>query len=497
MKKQILSAGIIALLTSTIALSTACKDDEDDNTTPSSSSTQDTTSNTNVDVNSNTVDQTKQSKFILPITVKSGESTTSLLLAADDLSTGEISVEGNGTIIDGMPTFWVYYGHDYLYGLTYNQGNDGGTQSYYLTSNGEIKARDIKYSTQRFTGWGIYNQDIMTISTGEGPTSKADANGNNPYCFLVSYLNGVAQTSEQNDTEADYDKWTAENYLGNGEYVTINGFIQRNDKLIAAAIPMGLTPYGSSSENGKWVLPGNEDLVATGSTGIGSGRTTPGQLSGTQYPNSCWITIINDPKDFSNKTIIKTDKISYACGRYRSQYHQTIWADDNGNIYVFSPSYAKTQSDSRQKTTLDAGVVRIPANSNDFDDYYFNIEEASNGKGFLRCWHITEDYFLLQMYEEAYTAAKFTGDALSLAIFKASDKSFKYVTGLPEASSITSLCHGLTQPLIIDGKFYVDVSVEEDCAYYGIDYINATATKGLVVKGAASIYASNKLYLQD
>lgn len=68
---------------------------------------------------------------------------------------------------------------------------------------------------------------------------------------------------------------------------------------------------------------------------------------------------IFDDETLTNKKIIETDKISYACGRFKSQYYQTIWAADNGDIYVFSPSYAKTMADKRQQTTLDAGVVRI------------------------------------------------------------------------------------------------------------------------------------------
>ena len=51
----------------------------------------------------------------------------------------------------------------------------------------------------------------------------------------------------------------------------------------------------------------------------------------------------------------------------KSQYYQTIWAADNGDIYVFSPSYAKTMADKRQQTTLDAGVVRIKAGTEEFE----------------------------------------------------------------------------------------------------------------------------------
>lgn len=89
-----------------------------------------------------------------------------------------------------------------------------------------------------------------------------------------------------------------------------------------------------------------------------------------------------------NPVLAKTDKISTPCGRYRSQYYQTVWAAENGDIYVFSASYAKTMTDQGQKTTLPAGVCRIPAGSTSFDDYYCNIEAQTPGgnRSFMRCW---------------------------------------------------------------------------------------------------------------
>jgi hypothetical protein len=86
------------------------------------------------------------------------------------------------------------------------------------------------------------------------------------------------------------------------------------------------------------------------------------------------VAIFSD-ETLSSKKLIRTDKISYACGRNKSQYYQMIWSAENGDIYVFSPSYAKTMTDVRQQTTLPAGVVRIKNGSTEFDpNYYVNIE---------------------------------------------------------------------------------------------------------------------------
>ena len=58
---------------------------------------------------------------------------------------------------------------------------------------------------------------------------------------------------------------------------------------------------------------------------------------------------------FTNPTLIKTDQISWAAGRMRSAYYQTIWAADNGDVYVFSPSFAKSNSDPR--LTIEADEI--------------------------------------------------------------------------------------------------------------------------------------------
>lgn len=123
---------------------------------------------------------------------------------------------------------------------------------------------------------------------------------------------------------------------------------------------MGLSKYGVKAEGGKYVK--YPELVKTESGGSGSGAYEKGELQWTQYPNEAWVAIYANEK-FENPKLIKTDKISYACGRNRSQYYQTIWTADNGDVYVFSPSYAKTMTAEVQKTTLPAGVVRIKANA--------------------------------------------------------------------------------------------------------------------------------------
>lgn len=226
-------------------------------------------------------------------------------------------------------------------------------------------------------------------------------------------------------------------------------------------------------------MPGNEDLVTSTDGGTGGGMYVAGTLTGTQYPDECWIAIFDDDT-FTNPVLVKTDQLSWASGRMRSAYYQTVWAADNGDVYVFSPSYAKIQDDARQKTTLDSGVMRIKAGATEFDDTYpvFNIEEASGGNPVYRCWHIADDYFLLQMYTQGLNIQG-TGTT-RMAIFKGESREFRYVTGLPEPDVISSFSKA---PYNEDGMCYITVVTTNEAhpRIYKINPETATATPGLTV----------------
>lgn len=62
--------------------------------------------------------------------------------------------------------------------------------------------------------------------------------------------------------------------------------------------------------------------------------------------------------------------------------------------------------DSRQQTTLPAGVVRINTNASwenlDFDPNYYKTLKNANGTeaAFLRSWYISGNYIMLLAYDE-------------------------------------------------------------------------------------------------
>lgn len=416
--------------------------------------------------------------FVLAATTTDSKGTTNILLTAESLDGGHISVGDNTGLLNDGASQWVFHPDNYLYALTYNQGNAGTTRSYVLDQGGTISPRDMEYKISRFTSYGIYDHEILSTSTGNGPSSQADANGYLPKTLLVSYLDVDAETSRQNDTSTG--SYSVENYFGNGEYVTLAGIEKRGRQIFSGAIPMGLSQYGAAVDNGKWIRPGYEDLVKTADGGSNSSSYKKGELQWTQYPDECRVAIFND-ETLTDPTFAQTDKISYPCGRFKSQYYQTIWAADNGDIYVFSPSYAKAMTDSRQRTNLPAGVCRIPAGSAQFDSYYCDIEAQSGGRSFMRCWPAGGSRFLMLMYDRPLTEKGFV--ASDLAIFDADTEKLTFVSGLPEnISSIGKTTYAK------NGNVYIPVNVTDGYpAIYKIDTATAQAVKGLTIDKATDI----------
>lgn len=429
--------------------------------------------------------------YVITGTTSGSGTETSVLTTSEGLE-GEITLSGLAN--DGA-TYWVFHSNKYLYALNYQQGEDGTTYSYERNaSTGEIEQRPMEYFVTRFTSYGTYDNEIITTSSGTGSPDWADpVTGYIPYVFKVSHLDVVNETFRSNTTTDGSNEgvvadrsYICENFLGNGEYVTLAGIEQVGGKIYSAAVPMGLSQYGcqqftdEARTQYKYVRAGYEDLIKTESGGTGSGKYNKDELQWTQYPDECWVAIFAD-NSLTEKKLLKTDRISYACGRMKSQYYQMIWATDDGRyVYVISPSYAKTMADSRQQTVLPAGVVRIDTQTEQFDDYYCNLEQLSDN-GLQRSWYIGGDYFLFLMYDAPVTASDKTANRL--AIFNASAKTLSYVSGLP--SDVTGFG---TTPYMESGVAYVSVNTGSGYpAVWRIEPSTAVAMKALTVSNATTL----------
>lgn len=419
--------------------------------------------------------------YVIPATA--GE--TTYLLTAESLDEGTVSALGSGKEFQDPVTYWIFYNQNYFYGILYAQGNAGSGGCYYLDSNNVPQKKYTYNQLNRFSTYGTWGDNVITVSTGS--TTIVDAEGNAAQGFLVNYLNANDGSNKTNQNNI-----LAENYLGNGEKVTMAGTLEANGKFYTSIIPMGMSHYGVNT----WpecVL--DQDYVAVGQGGGGSGAYTAGQIPATQIPDSAFVAIYSGDSFEETPIIARTGKIGFACGRHRSQYYQTIWSDDNGNIYAFSGGYGRTQTigatdpnlKKKAQGTLPSGVVRIKKGETDFDkDYYCNLETLTGASGhpLHRCWHIGGDYFLLNNYScsiEEVASLGVNAPRNELVIFNATKKELINISGLPSAESITSFG---TQPYVENGYFYLPVLTNEDGAhptFYKINPSTGVAVSGLVV----------------
>ena len=420
-----------------------------------------------------------EGNYVIPVS----DGGTTYLLTATTLNGGEVSTQSNGAEFREEMGYWIFYDRHYFFGLKYNDGGNGTGGCYYLNAQ-NVPTEKFAYNFRRFTTYGTWGDNVITVSTGD--TEVTDDKGNAAQGFLVNYLNAKDGTNSTNQTTI-----LAENYLGNGEKVTMAGFVEANGRLYTSIVPMGMSHYGVNTWPEKVLDP---DYIATGEGGSGSGQYTAGQIPSTQVPDSAYVAIYHGSSFDEAPVIARTGRIGFACGRMKSQYYQTIWSDDDGNLYVFSGGYGRTSDPAggtnlpaRAQGKLPSGVVRIPAGATDFDDYYCNLEtgvEGATGHPLYRCWHVGGDYFLLNNYGCSIEEVASLGTKApknELVIFQASTKRLIPITGLPEASSIVSF--GNT-PYLEEKHFYMPVLTNEADAkptFYKINPETGVAVKGLVV----------------
>jgi len=376
---------------------------------------------------SNTNGEWKGQKYF--IAAVTGDAT--YLLTADDLASGQVSTTNNGIELPRVYNNWVNNGTEASVGLIYAQGDPGIGVSYGLDASGKLAPVGNEFQiTSRFTTYGAFENYVLAAVSGQALT-----NGKIGTIFNFIDLNKNNQMTQKSIV--------TENITGNGDMATFSGIVG----------------FGNGEFLTGLVVSGLKDPDQGGGSSTGT----------VNYPDSVWVAALD--ADLNVKRIYRDDRISYSAGRFKSQYYTQIASDGGGNVYVFSGSYEGT-------TTKPAGALRINKGATDFDqDYYFNIEEASKGYRFRKVWHITQDYFLLEVYnDKEYSSAT---PATQYAVVKMQDKSFTWLTeGFPSKNSITAT--GL--PFADGGKMYFPVTTDNASpTIYVIDPVAGTAKAGLVV----------------
>ncbi|MDR3297531.1 MAG: DUF4374 domain-containing protein [Prevotellaceae bacterium] len=344
------------------------------------------------------------------------------LVQAEDILSGQVSIVGNG-LEAASGTAWIYYKNKYVYRLQYRQGDAGEGSSYALNEDGKLYVRKELFQAPRYTTYGVFGDHVITAAE----VTQADGTPGIQFAFIdaeaSSYTTKIVASA---------------NLTGNGEKATISGILEVGDRFFSAVCPTPTTP---------------------------------------QFPDSVWVAIFD--KDL-NYVIARDNRLGAASGRMQSAYYSGLAKDDNDNVYVFSSGLVNTS------TTKPAGALRIKKGETRFDpDYFFDIEAAAEGRNLNRVWHITGNYFLLQMCNDA--ASPNGQQANMLAVVDVVAKSYRLVSGLPSPDVMTLMS---ITPHAENGKIAVPVVSTEDYPYiYLIDPATASASKGLeiVAEGATAV----------
>jgi hypothetical protein len=383
-----------------------------------------------------------------------GEETQYILQVADP-TTGTMSIAENVKQLEQTGYTWIFNSNpSAAVGLIYRQGDPGIGLGYTLNADTSLQESAEFLITSRFTSYGFFDHYALTSvggqalvdTQGDTLTNAAGNKRDDGITFNFFDLNN-------NFASRDVTIPTL-NITGSGQQAT----------------PAGIVDMGNGEFLTGLVVSQPKDPNAGG--GASSGAIT--------YPDSVWVAAFD--ADLNLKRIYGDDRISYSAGRFRSQYYSQIAKADDGSVYVFSGAYEST-------TTHPAGVLRINKNATTFDaSYYFNIQEKADNYKFRKVWHITGNYFLLEIYNDFTTGA--TAVATQYGVVDVVGKTFKWVTGIPAKDEIINT--GLPAPY--GGKMYFPITAASaDPAIYIIDPTTAVATKGLTVTGAASINAIGRL----
>lgn len=421
-----LYGGAFVLLSLSLPLFTACSSD-------------DSAESTNGESGGIATGAATSGHFFLDAAADDG---TEYILQNTSVTDGDLNISSNIKELPTSPYTWVFK-DSYAVGVSYQQQYAGLGYCVKLTDEtkpfeqiGQFQVND------RFTTYGFIDDMFVTSVSGQ---TRGDRTDIAIFDFWSLDDSGVKLFRSKSRYTTDI--------AGEGQQATFSGIVDNGDgTFLTAMIKSDHKDDGSNAQGGS----------------IGT----------VKYPDSCWVVKMDTALNI--KAVYGDDRISYACGQFRSQTLNSIYKADDGNVYVFSNSYEST-------TTLPAGALRIKKGAEGFDkDYYFNIQSELGGYKFRRVWPITGSKFLLELYDDKTPTS--TGAARHYAVIDMETKSHVDVTGLPDRLNITSGQTTGDVPMVHDGKIYIPITQRGGyAALYNVDPNTGVATKGITVTGAATI----------
>lgn len=372
------------------------------------------------------------------------EQGTEYVMQAKSLEDNDLNIKDNSGEMPNTDYTWVFR-NQLAIGMSYQQKDPG--EGYAIEIADSLQPLQLVgrfLITDRYTTFGFLGDSFLTSVSGQTDGKRHDLS---TFCFWDITPTGLKLNHRKTFATSDL--------AGDGEQLTFSSIVDNGDGTFMSAL----------------IKSGFNDNAALGN-GSSIGKVTKA--------DSCWVVMMD--KDLNILHTYKDDRISYAAGQYRSQTLSSLLKADDGTIYVFSNGYEPT-------TTLPAGALRINRGEEQFDpNYYFNLEEACEGYKFRRVWHITENLFLLELYNTKKASS--TGQASHFAIADMKAKKVQMVSGLPNKLNIVSGQNTGDIPLYHRGKIYLPITERnQHAALYLINIETGKAQKGITINGARQIRA--------
>lgn len=367
---------------------------------------------------------------------------TEYIMQTPSVTNGNLNIKDNIKELPTSPYTWVFK-DSYAVGVSYQQQYAGmGYCVKFVNESRPFKQIGQFQVSNRFTTYGFIDNMFVTSVSGQTKGARTDIA---IFDFWSLDDSGVKLLRSKS-------RYTT-GIAGDGQQATFSGIIDNGDgTFLTAMVKSDHKDDGSNAQGGS--------------------------IGNVKYPDSCWIVKMDTALNV--KAVYGDDRISYACGQFRSQTLNSIYKVDDGTVYVFSNSYEFT-------STKPAGALRIKKGADGFDKgYYFNIQSELGGYKFRRVWHIIGSKFLLELYDVQTPTS--TGAARHYAVIDMETKSHIDVTGLPDKLNITSGQTTGDVPLVYDGKIFLPITERGNyAALYNVDPATGVATKGITVTGAATL----------
>lgn len=368
---------------------------------------------------------TSSARYIIAATPVASEGVADYLLTTEDLSSGVVSTEGNGVEQDGTYRYYMTHQNKF-FSMLYGQGNPGAVTTYQLNSAGELE-KISDFQSETVHAFAPVDEDVLLV--------RISRNIESPYAYWYRLDTEEIQFVDEGqiDTKA---------LANNGELAFFSWITQVGDKV--------MMPYFSV-------------------------KACCNDVFGTLHPDSAWIAVYSYP-EMELEKVITDDRTSFI-GRY---FVNGLTVDEKGDAYAMSSSVAANNGEMIGSKA--SAVTRILKRETEFDqDYYFNVEEASDGYYVTTNTYASDGKFVVNMQSADHKEQYDTGK--KYAVLDVYQKTFTWVTGMPEAESITSNTFRNNLASEDGDTVYVGVTTDEGSFVYVIDVASATATRGVKVEG--------------